>query len=277
MTHPTPQGNEETVEARAVDQVEAMEVLGEALFALSGKLRISGFFEQDGNAATYEKAVAAFQRADAAALAPPIREHGEGVRERVTGIVRTAMQRDSAYHRQRISAEAADEILAALSAQPVKDAVLEAEWEGPLTDEEVAMIDGAWERHKAAAPCLRPPQGWLCSRSPGHKGPCAARPMQTLSPKTPASVGLDPAKALRAALPEKIGRLSLGERLSEEHYCGGSHDMPDGQPIYWQERGGEYPDDIDGYCLTCAIEQAESDSGWCECSIKAALTPEDRP
>jgi hypothetical protein len=24
--------------------------------------------------------------------------------------------------------------------------------------------------------CDRPPEGWWCSREPGHKGPCAARP-----------------------------------------------------------------------------------------------------
>lgn len=79
---------------------------------------------------------------------------------------------------------------------------------------------------------------------------------------------------LRAAFPKRIGRLTLGERLSHEHYCGGSHEMPDGQPIYWQERGGEYPDDIEGFCLTCAIQNAESDAGWCECSARAALEGE---
>lgn len=71
-------------------------------------------------------------------------------------------------------------------------------------------------------------------------------------------------EAIRAALPQTIGRLALGDQLSEDHYCGGSHEMPDGQPIYWQERIGEYPDDIDGYCLTCAIAKAESEAGWCE-------------
>lgn len=79
---------------------------------------------------------------------------------------------------------------------------------------------------------------------------------------------------LRAAFPQRIGRLTLGERLSHEHYCGGSHEMPDGQPIYWQERGGEFPDDIEGFCLTCAIQNAESDAGWCECSVRAALEGE---
>jgi hypothetical protein len=91
---------------------------------------------------------------------------------------------------------------------------------------------------------------------------------------TPSTGGDDLTSAiigLREAMPTKIGRLTLGEELSQDHYCGGSHDMPDGQPVYWQERGGEYPDDIDGYCLACAISQAESDAGWCECSVKAAL------
>lgn len=78
-------------------------------------------------------------------------------------------------------------------------------------------------------------------------------------------------QVLREVLPKRIGRLMLGERLSKDHYCGGSHDMPDGHPVYWQERGGEHPDDIDGYCLACAIEQAESDAGWCDCAARAAL------
>jgi hypothetical protein len=78
----------------------------------------------------------------------------------------------------------------------------------------------------------------------------------------------------RAFLPERIGRLTLGERLSDEHYCGGSHDIPAGQPIYWQERCGEHPDDIDGFCLACAISQAESDASWCECSVDASLSPQ---
>lgn len=51
------------------------------------------------------------------------------------------------------------------------------EWDGPLTSEEQAMIDAAWEKHRDAQPCLRPPQGWYCTRSPGHSGPCAALPI----------------------------------------------------------------------------------------------------
>lgn len=50
----------------------------------------------------------------------------------------------------------------------------EEEWEGELTAEEQAMIDAAWEKHKAAGPCDRPPAGWKCSRGYGHSGPCAA-------------------------------------------------------------------------------------------------------
>jgi|SRR5579871_2792792 len=37
-----------------------------------------------------------------------------------------------------------------------------------------------WER-KLEEPrdqgCRRPPEGWWCSREPGHDGPCAARPI----------------------------------------------------------------------------------------------------
>lgn len=76
--------------------------------------------------------------------------------------------------------------------------------------------------------------------------------------------------ALREAFPKHIGRLNLGEKLSCDHYCGGSHEMPDGHPVYWQGRGGEYPDDIEGFCLACAIVNAESEAGWCECSVKEA-------
>lgn len=51
------------------------------------------------------------------------------------------------------------------------------EWDGPLTEKEQAMIDAAWERHKAADPvCRLPPDGWSCSRGAGHYGPCAASP-----------------------------------------------------------------------------------------------------
>ncbi|MGV1682959.1 hypothetical protein [Sphingopyxis sp. NJF-3] len=75
-----------------------------------------------------------------------------------------------------------------------------------------------------------------------------------------------------ASFPKKIGRLTLGDRPSQDHYCGGSHEMPDGQPVYWQEPGGEYPDDIEGFCLTCAITNAESDAGWCDCAAKEALS-----
>lgn len=53
------------------------------------------------------------------------------------------------------------------------------DWERPLTDREQAMIDAAWEKHKAAAPCTIPPKGWRCTRTRGHDGPCAAVPTPT--------------------------------------------------------------------------------------------------
>lgn len=28
--------------------------------------------------------------------------------------------------------------------------------------------------------CKLPPEGWWCSREPGHEGPCAARPLPTV-------------------------------------------------------------------------------------------------
>jgi hypothetical protein len=30
--------------------------------------------------------------------------------------------------------------------------------------------------------CTRPPEGWSCSREPGHEGPCAARPIRLSKP-----------------------------------------------------------------------------------------------
>ena len=59
--------------------------------------------------------------------------------------------------------------------RPATDAAPEEPWEGPLTEEETAMIDAAWEKHKAAGPaCDIPPPGWYCTRGRGHDGPCAA-------------------------------------------------------------------------------------------------------
>lgn len=46
----------------------------------------------------------------------------------------------------------------------------------PLTPEDQARVDAAWEIHKAAQPCAIPPEGWSCSRTAGHDGPCAATP-----------------------------------------------------------------------------------------------------
>ncbi|MBS87126.1 MAG: hypothetical protein CL858_29580 [Cupriavidus sp.] len=66
-----------------------------------------------------------------------------------------------------------------------------------------------------------------------------------------------------ACLPESIGRLHLGERrASNERLCNDGHTIPDGHPLYWPQQMGEY-DDNDPYCLAHAIEQAESDAGWC--------------
>lgn len=66
-----------------------------------------------------------------------------------------------------------------------------------------------------------------------------------------------------ACLPEMIGRLHLGEnRASNERLCNDGHAIPVGHPLYWPQQMGEH-DDNDPYCLTHAIERAESDSGWC--------------
>lgn len=55
--------------------------------------------------------------------------------------------------------------------------------ERDLTDKERAMIDAAWEKHRAAGPkCTVPPEGWHCTRSAGHEGPCAALPTEPEAP-----------------------------------------------------------------------------------------------
>ena len=74
-------------------------------------------------------------------------------------------------------------------------------------------------------------------------------------------------------LPQHIGRLHLGERRSDgKRLCSHGHPVAVGQALYWPERLGEYPDDIDPLCLAHAIEQAVDDNGWCECDARAALT-----
>lgn len=61
-------------------------------------------------------------------------------------------------------------------------------------------------------------------------------------------------------LPQHIGRLHLGERRSDgERLCSHGHPVAAGQALYWPERMGEYPDDMDPLCLAHAIEQAVDD------------------
>jgi len=79
--------------------------------------------------------------------------------------------------------------------------------------------------------------------------------------------------ASHEVFPQRIGRLSLGERLSDgqDRQCAGGceQSIPAGHAVYWPDRVGEYPDDIDPSCISCAIAQAESDQGWCECQAFA--------
>jgi hypothetical protein len=39
-----------------------------------------------------------------------------------------------------------------------------------------ACAGHSWEATMADVHCTRPPEGWTCSREPGHDGPCAAYP-----------------------------------------------------------------------------------------------------
>jgi len=80
-----------------------------------------------------------------------------------------------------------------------------------------------------------------------------------------------------AAIPSEIGRVRLSDRLSNgERYCSHSHYIPAGHPVYWPESMGEY-EDRDPLCLAHAVEQAESDSGWCECDARDALDDDATP
>jgi len=101
----------------------------------------------------------------------------------------------------------ADAIIALLPAHPVEQEPVE-EWEGPLTGKEQAMIDAAWEKHKAAAPCPLPPDGWRCSRGIGHEGPCAAHPVepQPVQPEFPSA----PTKRMEEILGVPFERKSEG-------------------------------------------------------------------
>jgi hypothetical protein len=76
--------------------------------------------------------------------------------------------------------------------------------------------------------------------------------------------------------PADIGRLHLGDSLSDgERLCDGCNkEIPLGHVMYWPERMGEYPDDVDPKCIGCAIDQTESDQGWCEvCTAREAAAP----
>lgn len=52
----------------------------------------------------------------------------------------------------------------------------------------------------APVPCMRPPKGWVCTRDPGHDGPCAAWPVNS------------------AQAAEQIERLKSCLRASHEAY-----------------------------------------------------------
>jgi NTP pyrophosphatase (non-canonical NTP hydrolase) len=61
--------------------------------------------------------------------------------------------------------------------------------EPELSERDKALIERGWKRYSAAAPrCDKAPTGWHCTRSIGHKGPCAAEPdgVEGIDSKTPA-------------------------------------------------------------------------------------------
>lgn len=203
------QENEETVEARAVT------IPRELFDFLMGVGGIDGTWFGDLNAGLPGRFWwrALLHSADTAALAPPIREHGEGVaskelrniREQFAGIAALHPNEQPHYPNGvrpfgtgdlRHVIEVLDTALAALSAQPVKDAVREER------QSVVAMLDGL----RFGAAWLDDPQTLgdvLCDGAiPDPKDDSAAAVYEarqtlidgilSLSPKSPASVGLDP-------------------------------------------------------------------------------------
>jgi hypothetical protein len=58
--------------------------------------------------------------------------------------------------------------------------------------------------------CRIPPEGWWCSREPGHDGPCAARPVGNQGRKVTET------DALRAQNPDQC-QAGCGVPLSEQH------------------------------------------------------------
>lgn len=63
-------------------------------------------------------------------------------------------------------------------------------------------------------------------------------------------------------LPQNIGRLHLGDRVSDGEgcRCNWDHDIPGGQALYWPEQMGRH-DDSSPLCLEHAIEQYANDTG----------------
>ena len=56
--------------------------------------------------------------------------------------------------------------------------------------------------------CSVPPNGWWCSRAPGHEGPCAARPTVTMDFCVGQPVHMDGLTDLRGY----VTTVSIGER-----------------------------------------------------------------
>jgi hypothetical protein len=162
-------------------------------------------------------------------MSPPIREHGEGVREILARLVLKHMF-GFEYEGESLCDEAdrifvspnprctkavaiADDILAALSAQPVKDAVLEAATDALIlshagfrcaAEEALALIDEINER--------KPSRVFNGINGPLHAKLCTIRATlaRALSPKSPASVGLDP-ETIERCPPGYCFRGVLGE------------------------------------------------------------------
>lgn len=41
----------------------------------------------------------------------------------------------------------------------------------------MSEVAGVAEESDGFPPCMIPPLGWVCTREPGHEGPCAAHPV----------------------------------------------------------------------------------------------------
>lgn len=60
--------------------------------------------------------------------------------------------------------------------------------------------------------CVRPPEGWYCTRPPGHEGPCAALPVFPLGTGTPP----EGASAITEPEARILAGINMARRIEEQ-------------------------------------------------------------